>query len=76
MSETPSPINKSVLSRPTLGVVGLAAFGVVLFIGLWVVLGHVGVEQFARLLVSLCIPPAAIAAMVGIYFLARPNNPE
>jgi hypothetical protein len=76
MSETPSPINKNVLSRATLVALGLATFGVVLFIGLWVVLGNVGVEQFARLLMSLCIPPAAIAAIVGIYFLARPNNPD
>ncbi len=76
MSETPTPINKGLMSRTTLSVVGLAVLGMVLFIGLWVMLGNVGVAQFVQLIVSLCIPPAAIAAIVGIYFLVCPNNPD
>lgn len=43
--------------------------GIGLFVLLWVVLGSLEVGQIARLLLSLCIPPAVIAAIVGAYFL-------
>lgn len=76
MSQTPNPLNAKNLSRATIVGVSLAVGGIVLFLVLWAVLGSAGVDQVARLLLSLCIPPALMAALVGAYFLyAQPKNP-
>jgi hypothetical protein len=69
MGEKPdSTIGKN-LSRATIAGVVLAVGGILLFIVLWIILGNAGVDPFARLLLSLCIPPALMAALVGGYFL-------
>ncbi len=47
----------------------LAVVAILLFVLLWVILGSAGVQQFQRLILSLCVPPAVIALLLGGYFL-------
>jgi len=54
----------------------LAGGGVGLFVLIWVVLGSAGVDNFARLMVALCVPPALIALGVGLFFLATRSRAE
>lgn len=71
---TPNPVNRRALSRASIfgAILGVAA--IILFVVFWVVLGEMGVTQFARLFLALCVPPAIIAAIVGGYVLiARPR---
>jgi hypothetical protein len=70
----PNPVNRRALSRAGIfgAVLGVAA--IMLFVVFWVVLGQIGLTQFARLFLALCLPPAIIAALVGGYVLiARPR---
>lgn len=78
MSETPSPkpkpdmnpfgkVNRQSLSRATLLAAVIAVGGIALFFILWVVLADL--NQFARLMLSLCVPPGVMAAVVGGYLL-------
>lgn len=69
MSQTPNPLNRKNLSRASLAGVALAVGGIILFIILWIVLGNAGVDNVARLLVSLCLPPAIMTGLMGTYFL-------
>lgn len=69
MNQTPNPLNKNNLSRATFIAVGLSVGGIVLFFILWGILGGTGMDAFARLILSLCIPPGLMAALVGGYFL-------
>lgn len=69
MQETPNPLNRRSMTRAGIAGIVLATLGVVLFIVLWVTLGSAGISQLARLLLSLCLPPAIIAALIGIYVL-------
>ncbi len=71
---TPNPVNRRALSRASIfgAILGVAA--IILFVVFWVVLGEMGLTQFARLFLALCVPPAIIAAIVGGYVLiARPR---
>jgi lipopolysaccharide export LptBFGC system permease protein LptF len=75
MNQTPNPLNKNNLSRATFIAIGLAVGGIVLFFILWGVLGSTGMDAFARLILSLCIPPGLMAALIGVYFLlAQPRQ--
>ena len=47
----------------------LAVFGIGGFILLWNGLGSLGLEQFPRLILSMCLPPAGIALVMGVYIL-------
>lgn len=70
-----NPLNRQNLSRATLVAVVMAVGGIVLFIVLWVALASV--ESFARLMLSLCIPPGLMAAIVGGYLLlVQPKKKE
>ncbi len=69
MSGTPNGLNRKVLSRATIAGAALGMVGIGLFIFLWSTLGSAGVEPFSRLVMSICLPPAVLAAVVGIYFL-------
>ncbi len=62
-------MNRNSLSR--LGVAGVvvAVAGVVLFVVLWAILGQMGVDTVARLLVAFCLPPALLALVIGAYIL-------
>lgn len=51
--------------------------GVLAFLLLWVGLGSAGVDQFPRLIMSVCLPPALIALIFGVYFLFfQPKKPD
>ncbi|MCZ2099622.1 MAG: hypothetical protein LC121_25825 [Anaerolineae bacterium] len=70
----PNPVNRRALSRASIfgAILGVAA--IILFVVFWVVFGNLGVTQFARLFLALCLPPGIIAAIVGGYVLiARPR---
>lgn len=55
----------------------LALLGIGLFFLFWVVLGSFGTPDFARVVLSVCIPPILMAAGVGAYFLlVRPEPPQ
>ncbi|MDX2137848.1 MAG: hypothetical protein SF123_07105 [Chloroflexota bacterium] len=57
------------LGRLQIGVVLAAALGIGLFFLLWQGLGDVGVDQFPRLIIAMCVPPMLIAVVVGVYIL-------
>lgn len=77
MSQSPEPINRRSLSRALIAGAALAVLGIALFVALWTILGSQGADQAARLLLSLCIPPAVIAALLGAYFLlAQPGRKD
>lgn len=69
MNQTPNPLNKNNLSRATFIAVGLAVGGIVLFFILWGITAGTGMDAFARLVLSLCVPPALMAALISGYFL-------
>ncbi|MGQ9888867.1 MAG: hypothetical protein ACUVSX_10305 [Aggregatilineales bacterium] len=69
MNQSPEPIDRLRLSRALVAGAVLAGLGIALFAVLWAFLGSQGVDQAARLLLSLCIPPAAIATALGVYLL-------
>ena len=62
-------LDSNQIKRTTIAGALLALVGVGMFIGLWVVLCNTDVSQFARLILSLCVPPILMALGVGIYFL-------
>jgi hypothetical protein len=70
-----SLFSKDYLSKAsTLGVT-LVIAGVVLFVVIWSLLDSAGLEQIPRLLISLCLPPAIVAGLIGGYMLlARPRS--
>ena len=62
----PKPPN---LGRGLIAGLVLAIVGVGLFILLWIGLGSLGFQQFPRLILSMCVPPAVIAVLIGAYVL-------
>lgn len=71
MSNSPPPMNKNNLTRAGIAGIGLAILGIVLFIVLWVVLGSAQLAAAPRLFASMCIPPAIIAGIIGVYVLIK-----
>lgn len=68
-------LNRKIVSRAVIVGLGLAVSAVVLFGALWVLLGNAGVDQFPRLMLSICVPPALMAALIGGFFLlVRPSK--
>ena len=81
MSNSPSPLNGRNLTRAGIAGAVLAVLAIVLFLVLWVVLGTFRMDAMPRLFASLCIPPAIIAGILGVYILVRkpkvsPNPPS
>lgn len=81
MSNSPSPLNGRNLTRAGIAGAVLAVLAIVLFLVLWVVLGTFKMDAMPRLFASLCIPPAIIAGILGVYMLVRkpkdtPNPPS
>jgi hypothetical protein len=78
MSDTPpppSPIDRKMISR--IGIIGaiLGTIAIGLFLLLWAILGNAGLSEFPRLVASVCVPPALMSFIFGIYFLTnRPSN--
>ncbi len=69
MSNSPAPMDSKRIVRASVVGVGLAIFGIIAFIGLWVGLGSAGLANAPRLFASLCVPPLLIAVLVGGYVL-------
>ena len=68
-----NPLDKQRLTRAAIVGLLLAIGGIVLFIVLWMLLNSL--DQFPRLIIALCVPPAAITLVIGIYFLLiQPGN--
>jgi lipopolysaccharide export LptBFGC system permease protein LptF len=68
MSNNPNPIRTG-LSRGSIFGFVLGVLAIILFVVLWLGLGSLNVSQFPRLMVSVCLPPAIIAALIGVYML-------
>lgn len=66
-----SPLNKQNFTRVQLAAGGLAVVLIVGFIVVWQVLGNAGFEPAARLIGSLCLPPALITLVMGVVVLVR-----
>jgi len=78
VSQPPNPdMDRKTISR--IGIAG-AVIGIVsilLFMGLWILLGNANVDDFPRLVISVCVPPAIMTAIIGAYLLfavTRENN--
>ncbi|MBL8130801.1 MAG: hypothetical protein JNL42_03010 [Anaerolineae bacterium] len=69
MSNKPSPFDSATLRRMLVAGAVLAVGGIILFVLLWLALGSANMQNFPRLILSLCIPPAIIALLLGGYFL-------
>lgn len=77
MEEKPNPLNSKLLIRTTIAGLILAFIGVAVFGGMWILLGEIGLDDFPRLVVSFCLPPAAIAGIIGAYMLIiQPKDNE
>ncbi len=74
MSNSPNPIRRALSRASIIGaVLGIGA--IILFIVLWVALSGTDLSLIARILLSLCIPPALLAALMGVYLLViRPRT--
>lgn len=59
------------LSKALIAGLALAVLAVLLFLGLWFLLGALGASQAARLFTALCVPPAVIFGLVALTVLAR-----
>ncbi len=70
MGEAPdSFVNKKTLSRAGLAGAVLGVLGISSFLGLWLLLGALGVDTFARLVVAVCAPPGLLTILIGVYAL-------
>ena len=69
MANTPGPFDGKRIVRASGFGVGLAVFGIVAFIILWVLLGNAGLENAPRLFLSLCVPPLLIVLIFGGFLL-------
>ena len=67
MSQIPNPLNKQNLSKATLIAAVMAVGGIALFFVIWMALADL--NQFARLMLAMCVPPGVMAALVGGYLL-------
>jgi hypothetical protein len=65
MNDMPSAVS----TRTLLMGFGLGALAILLFVGLWVLLG--GIEPLPRMFIAVCLPPALMALGVGLYMLLR-----
>lgn len=74
MGEAPGPLKKRGLSRAAVLGFGIVVSAVVLFLIFWIGLSNTDMAPFPRVLISVCIPPAVIAALIGIYMLIRPGS--
>jgi lipopolysaccharide export LptBFGC system permease protein LptF len=72
-----SPLDTQLLKRMSLAGLILAFVGVGLFILVWNLLGRAEVADLPRLFAAMCVPPAGIAAILGIYLLIfQPRKPS
>ena len=74
MGEGQNPIDGKVVTRIGIAgaVIGVVAIG--MFMGLWILLGNANVDDFPRLVISICVPPAIMTAIIGAYLLLSGGN--
>lgn len=75
MGATPEPPKKNQLPQAGIAGVVLAIIGIGLFLAIYFGLQSAGVGDFPRLILALCVPPAAMAALIGIYMIATARKP-
>ena len=76
MGEAPDSFDEKTVLRVLGAGIALGALGIGAFVGLWIFLGKTGVADFPRLIASFCLPPAFIAAILGVYMLAMSRRPS
>lgn len=76
MSQSPNPVDRTAIIRAQRLVLVLVVGAIALFLVLWVLLGESGMNDFARLIISLCVPPGLITAILGGYFLFTVSHNE
>jgi hypothetical protein len=69
MGNTPNAFETNRVLKFLAAGFALALFGVGVFVGMWALLGTAGMSDFPRLIMSFCLPPALIAAIIGFYLL-------
>lgn len=70
-----TPAGRPNLSKPLIMGAVLAVLGVVLFLVIYIALAES--EAVIRLFVAMCVPPAVIASIIGVYVLvARPGSSQ
>jgi hypothetical protein len=72
-------LDTGLIKRTALAGAVLALVGIVLFVLIWFGLGNASMSQFARIVLSICIPPILMAAGMGVYFLLvrpAPKQPD
>lgn len=77
MGNSPNPnFNGKTASRIGLigAVIGIVSIG--LFMGLWILLGNANMDDFPRLIISVCVPPALMTAFLGVYILVTAGKSE
>lgn len=62
-------MDPKILSRAGIAGFVMAVAGVGMFFLLWIGLGSAGVDTFMRLILSICVPPALMAFVIGVYML-------
>jgi len=71
MSQSPNPLDKQTISRMGIAGAALGILAIALFAGLWFGLGTTSLDVFPRLVISICVPPAIMAALLGGYILVK-----
>lgn len=66
MGENPPKPN---ITRIVLSGAVIGALGIGLFLGSWILLGNLGVDDLARIVVSVCLPPGILTIVIMTYIL-------
>jgi hypothetical protein len=75
MSQTPNPVNRRTMGRATAIGIALAAAGIALFVIVWLMLEGLSLSRVPRLFIAICLPPAVIAGLIGLYvLLVKPRS--
>lgn len=61
--------NKSNLTRAGIAGAVMGVLAILMFGGLWLLLGSLEVHMVVRLVLSVCLPPALLTLLVGGYML-------
>lgn len=67
--QSSNPIVKTLIPATVLGIVGIGSFLLI-----YVTLSQTDIGQFPSLILAFCIPPAAIAVIMGFYSLFGPKR--
>lgn len=62
------------LMRAGIAGAGLGILGIFLFVGMWALLGTLGINSLVRMILSVCLPPFVIGGIVAIYAVANQSG--